>query len=687
MHAKSTRVARALGLALVTMLAALVYYWAGRTGAQTAVCSGGGDVDLGVMNVGDTRSATVCGPWTGTVSLTKDGQPAGTKIANGDGSTTVTVSIISQTQANVDDVVPTQCGRNTVVVSGSGAQGVATRNVFFEVSCAGTNAFIPAAAFAASVPFGAGDVFVSLGDFDGGTDFRVVQSTGSGSLKSSFDATNSSPSGACFDQAQNLLVTEFHRNEVRKFDAQGTSSGTPAFLTGFQRDPESCVVDQAGNIYVGEADGDRLVTKFNAAGNRVATFAPAPGDRGADWIDLAADQCTLFYTSEGSSVKRFNVCTNTQLSDFATGLTTPGPSGTTTSPSGSHTCYSLHIRPNGEVVVACAEQVVRLDSAGMILKTYPNPENDVWFASNLDPDKTSLWTVEAISGVVRRIDIDSGATLASFTVPSFSPGKSQTTGLAVVGELIASQPTSTTTTTSATLPATRPGPPPPPTFSPSQPLPPNQSAVPPPPPPPLPSAPAAAPSVSPPAVAGSSAGSAATPPARPSAAPSPSPPQAPTPAAPLTSIIPPPAQVQAQVINATPSLKVDRRSAAPGDDAIASGTGCPAGSSVRLQLEGQDVGSATADDRGSFKTHVLFPQSALLGEREVIADCAGQTLRASITLALSTAVVGAPSGPIAAMLAFFILIGLILFTVRSEGPPPVSRGGENPYVRYVEYLP
>jgi hypothetical protein len=38
-------------------------------------------------------------------------------------------------------------------------------------------------------------------------------------------------------------------------------------------------------------------------------------------------------------------------------------------------------------------------------------------------------------------------------------------------------------------------------------------------------------------------------------------------------------------------------------------------------------------------------------------------------------------------LAFFILIGLVLFTVRSEGPPPVSRRGEHPYVRYVEYLP
>jgi hypothetical protein len=108
---------------------------------------------------------------------------------------------------------------------------------------------------------------------------------------------------------------------------------------------------------------------------------------------------------------------------------------------------------------------------------------------------------------------------------------------------------------------------------------------------------------------------------------------------------------------------------------------------VRLQVDGQDVGSASADDKGAFKTRVQFPPSAPLGVRDLVADCSGQMLRVPITFAVNTAAVGAPSGVIAAVLAFFLLIGLVLFTVRSEGPPPVSRRGENPYVRYVEYLP
>ena len=34
-------------------------------------------------------------------------------------------------------------------------------------------------------------------------------------------------------------------------------------------------------------------------------------------MDLSFDQQTLFYTSEGSQVKRFNVATSTQLADFS----------------------------------------------------------------------------------------------------------------------------------------------------------------------------------------------------------------------------------------------------------------------------------------------------------------------------------------------------------------------------------
>ena len=38
------------------------------------------------------------------------------------------------------------------------------------------------------------------------------------------------------------------------------------------------------------------------------------------FYNMAADECTLLYTSEGPSVLRYDVCKNQQLTPFATGL-------------------------------------------------------------------------------------------------------------------------------------------------------------------------------------------------------------------------------------------------------------------------------------------------------------------------------------------------------------------------------
>jgi len=143
-------------------LAALALVCAGPAGAQStyppggpATCTNTGDVNLGVMNVGDTRGASVCGPYTGFVTFTKEGQPAGGKNANADGSVPVAVSILSPTQANVDDIVTIHCGTNVLTLTGAAAQGGAaiTRNVTFTLNCVNNIAvvsptpFFPVSAF------------------------------------------------------------------------------------------------------------------------------------------------------------------------------------------------------------------------------------------------------------------------------------------------------------------------------------------------------------------------------------------------------------------------------------------------------------------------------------------------------------------------------------------------------------
>lgn len=110
----------------------------------------------------------------------------------------------------------------------------------------------------------------------------------------------------CFDDAGNLYATNFSDQSMSKFDDQGRLLTYP-WGGPFDQNPESCVIDAGGNVFTGEVDGAGLVRKFDQDGSPIETYAPAVGDRGVDWIDLAADQCTLFYTSECNAIKRFDV--------------------------------------------------------------------------------------------------------------------------------------------------------------------------------------------------------------------------------------------------------------------------------------------------------------------------------------------------------------------------------------------
>ncbi len=280
---------------------------------------------------------------------------------------------------------------------------------------------------ASGVPYNKGDVFAAVGNG------FIKHFSSTGTLLDTLDTTTGSleNAGMAFDLTGNLYATQFEANVVSKFDNAGNLSGP--FGSGFAGNhPESIVRDAAGHFYVGQADGTHQVLKFDASGGSLGSFSPATEMRGTDWIDLAADQCTLFYTSEGKLIKRFNVCTNTQLADFAT-LPIGGSAATGTA------AYALRIRPNQEVMVAASQQVFRLDSTGAIIKTYPKPagETSILFALNLDQDETSFWTAGFATGNVYKIDIATGTVLQTFNAGIISHGLG---GLAVYGEIVAAQP-------------------------------------------------------------------------------------------------------------------------------------------------------------------------------------------------------------------------------------------------------
>jgi hypothetical protein len=210
--------------------------------------------------------------------------------------------------------------------------------------------------------------------------------------------TGSYETGMAFDSSGDLYVTDFGSNSVTRFPS-AHNPGTK-FATGLPLSPESIVFDNSGNAYVGSADA-AAITKLDPTGKVIDTYSPASEDRGVDWIDLAKDGCTMAYTSEGTTVQQFNVCTKTQLAPLATGL----PS----------TAFAIKLLPGGGALVADSQTVVRLDANGNVLANYDTPGNDQWFAVALDPeDRTSFWAGDISTGDVVQFDILTGSEVTHF---------------------------------------------------------------------------------------------------------------------------------------------------------------------------------------------------------------------------------------------------------------------------------
>jgi hypothetical protein len=263
-----------------------------------------------------------------------------------------------------------------------------------------------------STTFQVGDVFVSVASGD--VQWREPDGTLHATLNT---GTSGFTTGMAFDSTGDLYVTTFDSaNGVSRFDNDGTLLGT--FGSGYSGSTESIVFDGTGNVYVGSVDGDEDIRKFDSAGTSLTQFDVATGPRGSDWIDLNSDQCTMYYTSEGTAIHSFDVCANSQLADFASGL--------------HGAAFALRILPTGGVMVADSSDIHRLNSSGSIVQTYDAPGEDCWFALNLDPDGISFWSADFCTSDVYHFDIASGA-----VINSFNTGTAAFTvfGLAVFGEI------------------------------------------------------------------------------------------------------------------------------------------------------------------------------------------------------------------------------------------------------------
>jgi hypothetical protein len=283
----------------------------------------------------------------------------------------------------------------------------------------------------AVVPFSVGDVFagVGRGKFNHfsptGTLLETLddgQAVGSGE-----DATT----GMCFDPAGNMYGTNLDKNTMSKFSNNGTLLA--ATFGTFNAFPESCLIINGNTMFTSEVGGTGDILKLNLSGTQLANYNVAR----SDWIDLASDQCTMFYTDEGPSIHRFNVCTNTALSDFSNA----GPA-----------FYALRILPNGDVLAAAQGSVKRFNSAGTeILPAYTASGETFFFALNLDPDGTHFWSGGITSGQIYKFNLTPvGPPVLSFSSQIGTAGGTILAGLAIFGENIQGNPTPTPTPPGAT---------------------------------------------------------------------------------------------------------------------------------------------------------------------------------------------------------------------------------------------
>ena len=225
--------------------------------------------------------------------------------------------------------------------------------------------------------------------------------------------------GMAFDSAGNLYATDFGSGTVSKIDGGTGTLITSTYITGLSL-PESIAVDSTGNQYITQVGGGGI-KEYSPTGTLIQTLNAGQAASRSDWDDLAADQKTLYYSTESSTIFSTDASTNT--------------ANPNTSTAGGNIA-AFRIIPGTNDILASQENgtAALIDlTTGTILKTYALPGGQFTFALNLDPNGTDFWTADIQTGEVWEVNIATGAIDESWFAATNAPG-----GLVVFGQITAS---------------------------------------------------------------------------------------------------------------------------------------------------------------------------------------------------------------------------------------------------------
>ena len=271
-----------------------------------------------------------------------------------------------------------------------------------------------AASPAAAVVFVSGDVFAAVG---GGL---VRHYSSAGILKDTLNTTRGGfTTGMAFDTGGALYVSNFSDASIAKFTNAGALVAGQ-YISGTGGNPESIVFNAAGQMLVG-GPGVQL-KRYSSTG----AFLQNYGATRVDFIDLAADQKTVFVTEETSIIKRFDISTNTAMSNFVNMTAQGGTTG-----------FALRILTNGDVLIAAGPRVLQYNAAGAFLGGYDVTGVDGFFALNLDSNNGTFWSGSLNNQNLYRFTLGNfGANVSTQTIAAGG----QLFGVAVFGEQTAAVP-------------------------------------------------------------------------------------------------------------------------------------------------------------------------------------------------------------------------------------------------------
>ena len=181
------------------------------------------------------------------------------------------------------------------------------------LGCVGILFGTPKSAGADTTVFQSGDVFASVGN---STVYAFDAASGDQVATLQDNTGEPYTAGSAFDANGNFYVTDDINGDISEFSPTGVP--LPTFATGLSN-PLSIVFDNSGNMYVGQ-QSTPYIAEFAPDGTRLPDIGPLQTELyGDDWIDLASDECTFYYTTEGTDILTYNKCTNTQGPEFQCG--------------------------------------------------------------------------------------------------------------------------------------------------------------------------------------------------------------------------------------------------------------------------------------------------------------------------------------------------------------------------------